>query len=244
MAKQHSQQSKPSDLPKIGAPATRALTAGGYTRLSQLTKISEAELLQLHGIGPKAIRLLREALAEVGSSFAGEPKRAALHPLVLQLRFTRSEFLRSIKGVSEDDARRRVMPMNCLSWNVGHLAWQEQRYFLQFVQGQMLLPAINEHFAFGCPASTPALKDMLAAWRKITKAADPWLDTLTPAMLQTHVMQNGQPTARQYGNLLQRLIYHYWYHTGENMAIRQVLGHEKLTVFVGNIDDQAPYRSE
>ena len=29
---------------------------------------------------------------------------------------------------------------------------------------------------------------------------------------------------------------HYWYHTGENMAIRRVLGHMELPEFVGNID--------
>jgi hypothetical protein len=167
-----------------------------------------------------------------------------VHPLVLQLRFTRKEFLRSVLSVSEADAQRRVMPMNCLSWNVGHLAWQEQRYFLHMTQGQMPLPEIDKQFAFGCPACTPALKDMLAAWRTITKAADPWLDALTPATLQSHVLRNGKPTQRQFGNLLQRVIYHYWYHTGENMAIRQMLGHTKLGVFVGNIDDEAPYQPE
>ena len=52
------------------------------------------------------------------------------HPLIEQLRFTRAEFRRAAKGVSDDDARRRFLPMNCLAWNVGHLAWQAQRYFL------------------------------------------------------------------------------------------------------------------
>ena len=47
------------------------------------------------------------------------------HPLVDQLRFTRSEFVRSLKGVSENDAERRLLPMNCISWIVGHLAHQE-----------------------------------------------------------------------------------------------------------------------
>jgi hypothetical protein len=55
---------------------------------------------------------------------------------------------------------------------------------------------------------------------------------------------DGKPIPRQYGNLLNRTIYHYWYHTGENMAIRQMLGHTKLAVFVGNIDNDAPYRPE
>ena len=57
------------------------------------------------------------------------------HPLVEQLRFARSEFMRGIDGVSDDAARRRLGPMNCISWNVGHLAWQEQRYWLTRVSG-------------------------------------------------------------------------------------------------------------
>jgi hypothetical protein len=166
------------------------------------------------------------------------------HPLVDQLRFTRSEFSRAVKGVSDKDARKRLLPMNCISWNIGHLAWQEQRYFLYFGQGQMLLPDINERFAYGAPASTPALKQVLDAWRTITEAADPWLDTLTSAKLEQYVISKGKPTARMYGNLVQRVIYHYWYHIGENMAIRQELGHTRLAQFVGDIDGQAPYRSE
>ncbi|MFF0750928.1 DNA-binding protein [Streptomyces sp. NPDC004267] len=55
-----------SDLPRIGAPATRALAAAGYTRLDQLAGVSEKELKALHGMGPKALGLLRAALAERG----------------------------------------------------------------------------------------------------------------------------------------------------------------------------------
>jgi uncharacterized protein YdhG (YjbR/CyaY superfamily) len=58
-----------SDLPNIGAPATRALEHEGYTTLQQLTKISEAELSQMHGVGPKAIKILKEALKAKGWSF-------------------------------------------------------------------------------------------------------------------------------------------------------------------------------
>lgn len=166
------------------------------------------------------------------------------HPLVKQLRFTRSEFMRSVKGVAEADAQKRLLPMNCLSWNVGHLAWQEQRYFLMFGQGLVPLPAIAEEFAYGAPGTTPKLATVLKAWKTITTAADPWLDSLTSETLQQFVMNKGKPTQRMFGNLLQRVIYHYWYHTGENMAIRQQLGHGKLAQFVGNIDDQAPYTLE
>ena len=77
----------------------------------------------------------------------GEP-----HPLVLQLRFTRAEFLRGVKGVPEEDATRRLGPMNSISWNVGHLAWQEQRYFLTRGTGATPRPDIQERFANGAPA--------------------------------------------------------------------------------------------
>jgi hypothetical protein len=64
-----------SDLPRgIGAPATRAITGAGYWRLDQLTGVSEAELLKLHGVGPKAIEVLRRALSDEGLSFASEKK--------------------------------------------------------------------------------------------------------------------------------------------------------------------------
>ena len=48
----------------IGAPATRALTAAGYTRLSRLADVPAAELAKLHGVGQKALRLLQQALEE------------------------------------------------------------------------------------------------------------------------------------------------------------------------------------
>ncbi|MDQ0208759.1 helix-hairpin-helix domain-containing protein [Alkalicoccobacillus murimartini] len=61
------------DLPNnIGNPARRALKEVGYTRLEQLTDISERELLALHGVGPKAVRILREALQEKGLIFANK----------------------------------------------------------------------------------------------------------------------------------------------------------------------------
>jgi predicted flap endonuclease-1-like 5' DNA nuclease len=64
-----------NDLPKLGEPATRALHAAGYTRLDQFAQVKAADLLKLHGVGPKAIRLLKEAMAERGLSFADESAR-------------------------------------------------------------------------------------------------------------------------------------------------------------------------
>ena len=56
------------DLPNIGAPATRALASIGITRLEQVGDRSETELLALHGFGPRAVRILNEALAARGQS--------------------------------------------------------------------------------------------------------------------------------------------------------------------------------
>jgi hypothetical protein len=54
----------------LSQPALRALLGAGYTSLAQLAAVSEADLLRLHGMGPKGTRLLREALAAAGLSFA------------------------------------------------------------------------------------------------------------------------------------------------------------------------------
>ena len=78
----------------------------------------------------------------------------------------------------------------------------------------------------------------------ITAAVDPWLDQLDVKKLQGTVSREGIPAGVVYGNLLQRVVYHYWYHTGENMAVRKILGHNGLGTFVGDIDEEAPYRPE
>jgi hypothetical protein len=60
-----------SDFPtRLAKPAQRALAGAGYTHLAQLTQVTEAELAKLHGMGPKALGQLREALAEKRLSFA------------------------------------------------------------------------------------------------------------------------------------------------------------------------------
>ncbi|MFG1916704.1 DNA-binding protein [Micromonospora sp. NPDC048898] len=51
-------------LPKIGAPATRALHGAGYTTLRQLAGVPRSELAKLHGMGPKALGILQTALEE------------------------------------------------------------------------------------------------------------------------------------------------------------------------------------
>jgi len=57
-------------LPRIGAPATRALRAEGIWTLEQVRELSEVQLSGLHGVGPVAVRLLQGALAERGWALA------------------------------------------------------------------------------------------------------------------------------------------------------------------------------
>ena len=54
------------ELPKLSAPATRALHNAGLTTLRQVADVPRQELADLHGMGPKALRIIEEALAEHG----------------------------------------------------------------------------------------------------------------------------------------------------------------------------------
>jgi uncharacterized damage-inducible protein DinB len=165
------------------------------------------------------------------------------HPLVTQLRFARSEFVRCLEGVSAEDAVKRLMPMNSISWIVGHLADQEHAWWVFLAQDRFLAPGLNERVGFGKPASTPPLDEMWAIWRTVTQAADEYLDTLATETLQTHLIHKGAPRPQSIGTMILRNIYHYWFHTGEAHAIRQMLGHGELPQFVGDIS-QALYRPE
>lgn len=166
------------------------------------------------------------------------------HPLVVQLRFARSEFKRGLRGLKDEDACKRLMPMNCISWMVGHLAYQENTYWLKRAQAKDAAPQLDGLVGWGQPASTPPLAEMWAAWEVVTAAADPYLDTLTSALLVTHMNVKGKPSRESVGSMLRRTTYHYWYHLGEAMAVRQMLGHPKLPEFVGAIHDEAPYVPE
>lgn len=166
------------------------------------------------------------------------------HPLVDQLRFGRSEWQRALDGVSEEDAQQRLLPMNCISWMVGHLAWHEQLYWLKLGQNRSVAPHLDELVGNGRPASTPALPEMWQAWLEVTRAADDFLETLTVEQMTTYLTYKGRPVSESIGTMLQRVIYHYWYHIGESQAIRQLLNHPDLPEFVGDIGAEAPYRSE
>ncbi|GAA2160185.1 helix-hairpin-helix domain-containing protein [Actinomadura napierensis] len=59
-------------LPKLAAPARRALAGAGYSTLEQLAQARESDIASLHGMGPNALKTLRLTLQEHDLSFHGE----------------------------------------------------------------------------------------------------------------------------------------------------------------------------
>lgn len=164
-------------------------------------------------------------------------------PLVTQLRFARSSFMRILENLDPADAVRRLEPMNCISWMVGHMASQEQAYWVLIAQGKIIVPDLHRLVGTGYPASTPPLAEMVAAWQAITAAADEFLNKLTPEKALEHLEWKGKTHLESIGTLLLRTTYHYWFHTGEAHAVRQMLGHQDLPEYISDMS-AAVYRRE
>jgi predicted flap endonuclease-1-like 5' DNA nuclease len=49
--------------PSLGKVARRELAVNGITKYDQLVSRTPTELLEIHGVGPKAVRILTEELA-------------------------------------------------------------------------------------------------------------------------------------------------------------------------------------
>jgi predicted flap endonuclease-1-like 5' DNA nuclease len=61
----------------IGRPALRALLSVGISTLEDVARSSDEELAALHGVGPKAISILREALKARPADGGKSPRRRA-----------------------------------------------------------------------------------------------------------------------------------------------------------------------
>jgi 3-methyladenine DNA glycosylase AlkD len=86
-----------NDLPKTSGPVQRALMAHGVTTLAELARHSEAEIAALHGMGPKALRILKEAMRERGLSFAIAPAKKVGKPAVSAVGPTAKDFIAKLK---------------------------------------------------------------------------------------------------------------------------------------------------
>jgi hypothetical protein len=163
-----------------------------------------------------------------------------MHLLVELQHLAREEFLRGLEGVSDEDARKRVGPMNCISWIIGHMACQEHRYFVAWPQGRNREPQYAA-FDFGSPASEPSLESVMTLWRATSEAADECLHAANEESLRQLVIPPEPDPAIDRENLGTRVvrnIFHYWCHIGEISAIRQVLGHHRPPEFVDMHDWQ------
>jgi len=163
------------------------------------------------------------------------------HPIADQLAFARTELMRSLEGVTDDESRQRFLPMNSIGWIVGHLADQEQRYFLQRQGHPLAVEGLNDLVGYGKPASTPPLSEMRAAWQAVTERTAPLIAAMgEDDLLAYPPLEPGQGETN--GTLILRVTWHYWFHLGEGQAIRQLLGHTGLPQFVGDFTEPARYR--
>lgn len=110
-----------TDLPKIGAPARRALISTGINSLEELTSLSEAELLQLHGMGTNALGKLREALTEHGLSFSESKKQAGMDKTTR----THLDNIRSKDGQLQNKAYFVLMDATEKTVDWAYDAWDE-----------------------------------------------------------------------------------------------------------------------
>lgn len=181
-------------FPKIGAPAIRALEEAGYTSLKQLTTVSEVELGRLHGMGPKALQILREALKSKGWSFkpahAGERLkrkgspvsrtdkvdeflRELNHPLKAEVEAVRS----IIKGVNKDIAEEIKWKAPSFNYKGEYLVtfnlWETKRIHLVFHNSRISKvksPILEGNYADRRMAYFADMKDIKAKRSLLEKA--------------------------------------------------------------------------
>ena len=157
------------------------------------------------------------------------PTRGA-HHLVRYLQHARREFRRAVDGMTVPDLERRVGGINSVAWMVGHLAWQEQAYWLTS-RGE---PALADLDAFGRvhPDTPPAFDPLFAVWARVTAATDGWLVGLVDDDMRSHLQGRRLFEQENIGTLLTRTSSHYYLHIGQITAVRRLLD-DRVPSFVG-----------
>jgi hypothetical protein len=128
--------------------------------------------------------------------------------LVRQLRFARSEFIRCLEGVTNEEGQQQVGQMNSISWIVGHLANHEHFLWVVSAQDEVLFPELHEVVGYGKPANAPLLDEMWDVWQQVTACADEYLDTLSEEMMVAFLSYKGKPLRENIGTTLMRNTYH------------------------------------
>jgi len=146
-----------------------------------------------------------------------------MHLLVQMYNLARKEFERNLDGLTDADARKRLEPMNCISWIIAHVANQQHTFFVDWPQGKETDPRYRP-YGYGSLASQPPLDEAMALWRDACNEADVWLQAATSDNLQV-TSHPTSPEGESGGTLLVRCIFHTWCHLGEISSIRQILGH-------------------
>jgi len=103
-----------------------------------------------------------------------------MHTMVQMLNLTRKEFERNLVGLTDEDARKRIEPMNCISWIIAHVACQHRAFFVDWPAGRKTdsryLP-----YGHGAPPSEPPLDEAMGLWQDACKESEAWLQAATPA---------------------------------------------------------------
>ena len=147
-----------------------------------------------------------------------------MHTLVDMLDISRKEFIRNLKGLTDEDARKCIEPMNCISWIIAHVANQHYGIYVAWAQGkerdERYLP-----YGYGSPASQPSLEEAMTLWNYACRKADVWLQVATDESMKALPVA-ASPESENMGALTARCIFHTWCHLGEISSIRQILGHK------------------
>ena len=158
------------------------------------------------------------------------------HHLVRKVQHVRKELRRAIEGMSVADMERSVAGVNSIRWIIGHLAWQEQRYWV----GGRGLPLIVEHLAdygYGkpVPENGEDFETVFGQWEAVTRASDDWLESLGEQDLREFPATGEIHKGENIGTMLMRVIGHYYVHIGQITAVRKILSYN-VPPFVGRQD--------
>lgn len=160
--------------------------------------------------------------------------RDSSHHLVRYLKHVRRELRRAVEGMSQGDLEQRVQGINSVAWMVGHLSWQEQRYWLE-PRGEPIIADYLAAYANGAPAMTSpqhSFAELYAVWESVTEASNPWLESLSGHDLRMHFQGRRLFEVENVGSLMTRVIGHYYLHIGQITVVRKLLGYP-VPSFVG-----------